>query len=221
MSSLEALGPEAATGVQAQARVRTWWAEQSSGGGGDWRHLLWDLPISPAGAQTALPPELGLASLSRCLRYAGEGEQALTAKPPFGMAEAWNFLPTAKTTTGVDGAGGGLSAPQSPIEKGVAAIWRRVLGLDWVGADDNFFELGGDSLITTQVHGQLHRQFGVQVPIEKLFEELTVAGQARVVDEAMAREVAESEEDILSRLVGMSDEEAERELARLTNQAPL
>src|SRR5262249_4859477 len=41
--------------------------------------------------------------------------------------------------------------PRSSLEKGIAAEWAAVLGLESVGIDDNFFDLGGDSLTALRV----------------------------------------------------------------------
>ncbi|HBL28788.1 MAG TPA: non-ribosomal peptide synthetase, partial [Acidobacteria bacterium] len=39
--------------------------------------------------------------------------------------------------------------PRTPIEEGLAGIWREVLGTAAVGREDDFFELGGHSLLAT------------------------------------------------------------------------
>src|SRR5207244_11511022 len=41
--------------------------------------------------------------------------------------------------------------PRTPVEQGIAAIWREVLQIPRVGVHDNFFELGGHSLLATRV----------------------------------------------------------------------
>ncbi|MER7724284.1 amino acid adenylation domain-containing protein [Streptomyces sp. NPDC096323] len=46
---------------------------------------------------------------------------------------------------------GAASAPETPAERVLAAIWGEVLGLDEVGAEEDFFDLGGHSLLATQV----------------------------------------------------------------------
>ncbi|HYT31726.1 MAG TPA: amino acid adenylation domain-containing protein, partial [Thermoanaerobaculia bacterium] len=42
-------------------------------------------------------------------------------------------------------------APRTPVEKGVAEIWKEILNIDRVSVTDNFFELGGHSLLATRV----------------------------------------------------------------------
>ncbi len=65
-------------------------------------------------------------------------------------------------------------APQTGMEKIVAAVFAEVLGLQRVGLDDDFFELGGDSLIATRVCTRLQLALGREVPVRYLFEASTV-----------------------------------------------
>ncbi len=71
-----------------------------------------------------------------------------------------------------------LVAPAGPVEIGIAAIWRRVLGLAEIGAHDDFFALGGDSLIGAQLIAQANRAHGSQLSLLQLFDHPTVAGLA-------------------------------------------
>ncbi|HLL84666.1 MAG TPA: amino acid adenylation domain-containing protein, partial [Longimicrobium sp.] len=45
----------------------------------------------------------------------------------------------------------GRTAPRTPAEATLAAIWAEVLGHEQVGVEDNFFEIGGDSILAIQV----------------------------------------------------------------------
>jgi NAD(P)-dependent dehydrogenase (short-subunit alcohol dehydrogenase family)/acyl carrier protein len=65
-------------------------------------------------------------------------------------------------------------APQSDLERRVAALWQELLGVDPVGVDDNFFELGGDSLLGTRLVARLKQELGVPVSMATLFEGPTV-----------------------------------------------
>ncbi|MBM7114700.1 non-ribosomal peptide synthase/polyketide synthase [Archangium primigenium] len=75
-------------------------------------------------------------------------------------------------------AGDGYLAPRTPTEELLAAQWSQLLGVARVGLQDNFFELGGHSLLATQVISRIRATFGVDLPINELFESPTVAGIA-------------------------------------------
>jgi phthiocerol/phenolphthiocerol synthesis type-I polyketide synthase E len=72
-------------------------------------------------------------------------------------------------------------APRTDTERAVAAIWQEILGIAELGVDDNFFELGGHSLLATAVIGRLRENFGLEVPLQVLFDAQTVASMAGVV----------------------------------------
>jgi amino acid adenylation domain-containing protein len=67
-------------------------------------------------------------------------------------------------------------------ESRVHAIWCAVLGTDRVAPDDNFFDAGGHSLLLGQVQQRLAAEFGIDVPLVKLFAHPTIAAQARYLD---------------------------------------
>ncbi|WP_259740968.1 non-ribosomal peptide synthase/polyketide synthase, partial [Pseudomonas poae] len=70
-------------------------------------------------------------------------------------------------------------APQSELQKALAAIWADVLGLDRVGLDDNFFELGGDSIISIQVVSRA-RQAGIRLSPRDVFQYQSVRSLALI-----------------------------------------
>ncbi|WP_459743240.1 phosphopantetheine-binding protein, partial [Pseudomonas sp. 3A(2025)] len=61
-------------------------------------------------------------------------------------------------------------APQTELERQIAAIWADVLKLARVGLSDNFFELGGHSLLATQTISRINVQLGIDAPLRLLFE---------------------------------------------------
>jgi len=73
-------------------------------------------------------------------------------------------------------------APQSELERKIAAIWCDVLRLPQVGLHDNFFELGGDSIMSIQVVSRA-RQVGVRFSPKDLFQHQTVQSLAAVARE--------------------------------------
>jgi amino acid adenylation domain-containing protein/non-ribosomal peptide synthase protein (TIGR01720 family) len=70
-------------------------------------------------------------------------------------------------------------APQTIIEKELAAIWAQVLGLKKIGINDNFFELGGDSILSLQVISKAN-QAGLNFTLKQLFQHQTIAQLATV-----------------------------------------
>ena len=77
---------------------------------------------------------------------------------------------------------GAYVAPRSPIERGIAELWARLLGIDRVGLHDGFFELGGHSLLLVQVVAGLRELFGAGVPVAEVAAAQTVAELAAVVE---------------------------------------
>jgi amino acid adenylation domain-containing protein len=72
--------------------------------------------------------------------------------------------------------------PRTEIENLVAQVWREVLKLENIGVHDNFFDLGGHSLLATRLIARLRADFGVDLPLRKLFEAPTTAGLAGCID---------------------------------------
>ncbi len=74
--------------------------------------------------------------------------------------------------------------PRGPIEEALVAIWSEVLGRARVGVHDNFFEMGGHSLMAAQLLARVRETFGVEPPLNDLFEAPTVSGLGRLVEDA-------------------------------------
>lgn len=72
--------------------------------------------------------------------------------------------------------------PATSIEKAVAEVWEAVLGIKLLGVDENFFEVGGHSLLAAKVALRLRNKLGLQIPVQSVFEEQTVATLARAIE---------------------------------------
>jgi len=78
-------------------------------------------------------------------------------------------------------------APRDEIEETIAAIWQELLGIDKIGVHDDFFTLGGDSLLGTQLLSRLREAFQVELSLEKMFDDATVANLACEVFDSTLR----------------------------------
>ncbi|HEY8494880.1 MAG TPA: thioesterase domain-containing protein, partial [Myxococcota bacterium] len=85
-----------------------------------------------------------------------------------------------------DEAASDVLAPRTPAEARVAAAFCDVLGLTSVGVDADFFDLGGQSILGLQLVSRLEEEFGVEVPLQVLFEASTVADLAARVSATSA-----------------------------------
>ncbi|MFK0112030.1 amino acid adenylation domain-containing protein [Streptomyces sp. NPDC091217] len=79
------------------------------------------------------------------------------------------------------------TAPATPTERRVAAVWARVLGHDRIGAHENFFDAGGNSVRLLAVLGALRADGTDQaLVLVDLFRHPTVASLAAHLDRAGA-----------------------------------
>lgn len=69
-------------------------------------------------------------------------------------------------------------APRTALEKQLAEIWGRVLGIEDAGINDNFFDSGGHSLLAIRLMAEIQRTVGVSLPVASLFRSATVADLA-------------------------------------------
>ncbi|GID93891.1 hypothetical protein Adi01nite_33030 [Amorphoplanes digitatis] len=69
-------------------------------------------------------------------------------------------------------------APQDRVERTIAEVWTRLLGIDQVGVNDNFFELGGHSLLVAELRHALRTQLQRPLTLVELFQFPTVRSLA-------------------------------------------
>jgi len=73
------------------------------------------------------------------------------------------------------------------LQEQLVQIWQEVLDRETIGIQDNFFDLGGHSLKATQVMSRVQQVLGVKVPLRSVFEEPTIAGLARAIEQEKKR----------------------------------
>jgi acyl carrier protein len=73
--------------------------------------------------------------------------------------------------------------PLAPMEKALAEIWARVLGVERVGINDNLFELGGHSLLAVRLFSQIEKSLGHKLSLASLFRAPTIAALAPLIQE--------------------------------------
>ncbi|MFL9906607.1 FkbM family methyltransferase [Paraburkholderia sp. RL17-337-BIB-A] len=72
--------------------------------------------------------------------------------------------------------------PRTETERKMASMWARLLNVSGVGIYDNFFELGGHSLLATQLLFMIRDELGVNVSLQTLMQQDTIAALAESVD---------------------------------------
>lgn len=95
-------------------------------------------------------------------------------------------------------------APRDSAEKTLAKIWADVLGIEQVGVNDNFFTMGGHSLLAAQVVSRVRKAFQVELPVNMIFREPTLAGQALKITELVMQEIEEMTEEDAQRFAKKS-----------------
>lgn len=89
-------------------------------------------------------------------------------------------------------------APATSTERQLATMWSTLLGIEKVGRHDHFFALGGNSLMITQAISAIYQTFGIELPLQTLFEQSTVAAVGELIDTQLwaTKGVDEDEEGI-------------------------
>jgi amino acid adenylation domain-containing protein len=80
------------------------------------------------------------------------------------------------------------SAPQTAVEKLLAAIWTDLLDVREIGVNDSFFEVGGHSLLAVRLFAQIQKRFGRCLPLATLFQAPTIAQLAAILEKDLRKE---------------------------------
>ena len=98
------------------------------------------------------------------------------------------------------------TAPRTDMEKTVAGILERVLGLEHVDVEENFFSLGGHSLLGAQLVARLRDTFGIEMPLRVIFEAPSVAELSSEIDRLLVAKVEAMSEKEVQRLLNSTPE---------------
>jgi amino acid adenylation domain-containing protein len=165
----------------------------------------------------------GSAAARLCAYFTGEAEQdAVFARvrerlPEYMVPSAYLRLDAFPLTTSgkidrkalpdaepVASTAGALRAPETDLQRRMAAIWSDVLQLAEVGIDQDFFALGGTSLLAVELRNRVERELGSELPLRTFFEAPTIEGVLRALDP--------TDGDARSCLVRLTKHDAERRM---------
>ena len=74
-----------------------------------------------------------------------------------------------------------LLGPRTAEEELLLDMWQQLLGVEQISIDDDFFALGGHSLLATQVMARIRQVFQVELGLQVLFEEPTIAALSAAI----------------------------------------
>jgi amino acid adenylation domain-containing protein len=101
-------------------------------------------------------------------------------------------------------------AARTHVEQTLCELWMQVLGVERVGIHDHFLDLGGDSLLATQLISKVRHTFEIELPLNTLLTDPTVAGLAAHIEAANGAERVELNNlaAMLESLEQLSEQEA-------------
>ncbi len=68
-----------------------------------------------------------------------------------------------------------FEAPRDDIERSVADLWGRLLGVEGIGIHDSFFDLGGHSLIAVRLFNEISDRYKIELPMSVLLHSPDIA----------------------------------------------
>jgi phthiocerol/phenolphthiocerol synthesis type-I polyketide synthase E len=110
-------------------------------------------------------------------------------------------------------------APASDLERRIAEVWKRTLGFEQIGVQDNFFELGGDSFVAVQVVSRLQDELGIELPVARLYQGLTVRSLAALLEQDRSAVVEQLAVQLEERRESMSRRREFMERRRTTRKS--
>lgn len=124
-----------------------------------------------------------------------------------------------------------ICPPRTQLEKKLGEMWQELLRVEQVDIERNFFELGGHSLIVLQLIARIRKAFDVEIPVQVVFEQPTIAqlaiqieklamagnNRARVRWKARSAAAGGHGEELLAELESLPPTDAQSILRRVLN----
>jgi acyl carrier protein len=141
--------------------------------------VLWSILATGIGPQIVVSPG-GLLKRERFARRvaaqaAGGGDAGSGDVRAHGVGLAARYVEAA------------YAPPRSDVERKLATVWQRAVGVEQVGLDDDFQELGMSSITAVRLVRQISEAFGVEVSIAELFDWRTLRAASVAVQAALNR----------------------------------
>ncbi|CAG0974770.1 phthiocerol/phenolphthiocerol synthesis type-I polyketide synthase C [Burkholderiales bacterium] len=131
---------------------------------------------------SGVPVEWGLDVFRRILSWSESPSYVLA------MGTAAEGVGTTAMRSRVAGEGRGREhlatayrAAETDVEKALAGLWEKTLGISPIGIDDDFIDLGGDSIEAIQIQHAIHRDFDLRIKNTEFLAEPTIAALARLI----------------------------------------
>ncbi len=115
----------------------------------------------------------------------------------------------AETSQPISGGASEEEESASGIAKQVARLWEQALGISPVPYRQEFFSLGGDSLVASRIVARLQQSFPVGIQVRHLLESQTVEKFSQTIETLL-----------MEKIESMSEEEADKLLSNLSEEAP-
>lgn len=105
-------------------------------------------------------------------------------------------------------------APRNETERQMVEIWQKISGIERLGINENFFDIGGNSLLGIQLISHIRDAFGLDIPINSLFDSPTIAGLSNLIIENQLQEQFGDLDRLLDTIEGLSKQEVSERLRK-------
>lgn len=72
-------------------------------------------------------------------------------------------------------------APRDSVERQIANVWKKTLGVETLGLDDDFFDVGGHSLLAARMIRDIEKLYGHRLPLVTLLQAPSVRQFAEII----------------------------------------